>query len=144
RSVIDTITAKVVLILGRFSAERKPVLDALREELRTRNYMPVLFDFEKPRSRDLTETIATLAHMARFVIADITDARSIPQELAEIVPRLPSVPIQPILLSSQTEYGMFEHFQKYPWVLPVFSYPDQIALIQTIKEKVIAPAEARI
>jgi len=34
RDVIDTITSKVVLILGRFTDERKAVLDALREELR--------------------------------------------------------------------------------------------------------------
>jgi hypothetical protein len=34
RHVIDTITTKVVLILGRFTPERKAVLDALREELR--------------------------------------------------------------------------------------------------------------
>src|SRR5262249_54703024 len=33
RDVIDTITSKVVLILGRFTDERKAVLDALREEL---------------------------------------------------------------------------------------------------------------
>ena len=40
----------VVLILGRFSAERKLVLDALRDELRKseRNYVPVVFDFEQP------------------------------------------------------------------------------------------------
>ena len=50
RRVIDTITSKVVLILGRFSTERKQVLDALRDELRKRDYVPVLFDFEKPRS----------------------------------------------------------------------------------------------
>jgi hypothetical protein len=30
RDVIDTITSKTVLILGRFTAERKAVLDALR------------------------------------------------------------------------------------------------------------------
>lgn len=36
RSVIDTITSKVVLILGRFSSKRKPVLDALRSQLRER------------------------------------------------------------------------------------------------------------
>ena len=37
--MIDTITSKVVLILGRFTAERKAVLDALREELSKRHYL---------------------------------------------------------------------------------------------------------
>ena len=50
RDVIDTITSKVVLILGRFTDERKAVLDALRGELRKRNYQPILFDFDvQPR-----------------------------------------------------------------------------------------------
>ena len=57
RDVIDTITSKAVLILGRFTEERKAVLDALRDELRQRNYLPILFDFEKPRTRDTDETI---------------------------------------------------------------------------------------
>src|SRR5258708_1099253 len=56
REVIDTITSKVVLILGRFTPERKAVLDALKDELRKHDYTPVLFDFEKPVSRDFTET----------------------------------------------------------------------------------------
>src|SRR5215467_6314020 len=112
REVIDTITSKVVLILGRFTSERKRVLDALREELRNHDYLPILFDFEKPTNRDITETVSTLAHMARFVIADITEAKSIPQELMRIVPSLPSVPVQPLLLASKQEYGMFEHFRK--------------------------------
>jgi Pentapeptide repeats (8 copies) len=37
RDVVDTITSKVVLILGRFTPERKVVLDDLREELRKRD-----------------------------------------------------------------------------------------------------------
>ena len=39
RGVIDTITSKVVLILGRFTPERKALLDAIREELRRRDYL---------------------------------------------------------------------------------------------------------
>ncbi len=143
RSVIDTITSKVVLILGRFTPERKVVLDAIRDELRKRDYLPVLFDFEKPASRNLTETVSTLAHMARFVIADITDAKSIPQELMAIVPNMPSVPVQPVLLASQQEYGMFEHFRNYPWVLEEVLYDDQQTLLAELSETVIAPAEAK-
>ena len=143
REIIDTITSKVVLILGRFTQERKPILDALREALRKHNYSPVLFDFEKPASRDLTETVSTLAHMARFVIADITDAKSIPQELMLIVPNLPSVPVQPLILTSQHEYGMFEHFTRYSWVLPVYRYSDEVSLLQSLQEKVIEPAEQK-
>jgi hypothetical protein len=67
RDVIDTITSKAVLTLGRFTAERKAVLDALREELRKRNYLPILFDFELPAMRNITETVTLLARMARFV-----------------------------------------------------------------------------
>jgi uncharacterized protein YjbI with pentapeptide repeats len=143
REVIDTITSKVVLILGRFTDERKPLLEAIRDELRKLDYLPVLFDFEKPSSRDITETVSTLAHMARFVIADITDAKSIPQELERIVPNLPSVPIQPLLLASQQEYGMFEHLRRYPWVLETIFYEDQRTLLEELKEKVICPAESK-
>ena len=143
RHVIDSITSKVVLILGRFSPERKAILDALREELRKHNYTPVLFDFEKPSSRDVTETVSILAHLARFVIADITDAKSIPQELKTIVPNVPSVPVQPLILNSQHEYGMFEHFTRFPWVLPVYRYTDEIGLLQSLTEKVIVPAEQK-
>jgi hypothetical protein len=74
--VIETITSKVVLILGRFTSERKPILAAIRVELRKRDYLPILFDFQKPDSKDLTGTVTTLAGTARFIIADLTDPSS--------------------------------------------------------------------
>src|SRR5262249_3183052 len=98
RDVIDTLGKKAVLILRRFTADRNAALDALREELRKRDYLPILFDFDKPASQDLTATVSTLAHLARFIIADLTDPSSIPYELATVVPTTP-VPVQPILLS---------------------------------------------
>jgi uncharacterized protein YjbI with pentapeptide repeats len=142
--MIDSIASKVVLILGRFTPERKPVLDALRENLGERNYTPILCDFEGPVSRDITETVTTLAHLARFIIADITEARSVPQELMAIVPFLPSVPVQPLLQDSTKEYGMFEHFRRYPWVLPIYRYGDVEDLVASLSKDIIEPAEAKV
>jgi hypothetical protein len=144
RDVIDTITSKVVLILGRFIDERKAVLDALREELRKRNYLPILFDFEKPRSRDTDETITLLARMARFIVADISDAKSVLQELRAIVPDLPSVPVQPIILAMQEEPGMFDFYRNRPSFLAVHRYVSQEQLLADLGEKVIRPAELKV
>jgi uncharacterized protein YjbI with pentapeptide repeats len=141
--VIDTITSKAVLILGRFTDERKAVLEALREELRKRNYLPILFDFEKPRSRDTDETITLLARMAKFVIADISDAKSVLQELRAIKD-LPSVPVQPIILLNQKEPGMFDHYRNMRSFLPVHSYADQEQLLAELGDKVIRPAELKV
>jgi hypothetical protein len=118
------------------------ILERIRDALRERAYLPMLFDFAAPSSRDLTETISTLAHLARFVIVDLTEARSVPQELMSIVPNLPSAPVQPLLGGEESEYALFEHFRRYPWVLEPVRYRDENNLAQILGEKVIAPAEA--
>jgi hypothetical protein len=142
RDVIDTITSKLVLILGRFTDERKAVLDALRDELRKRDYLPILFDFDRPATRSTDETITLLARMARFVIADISDAKSILQELRAIVPDLPSVPVQPVIIASQEEPGMFDFYQGYRSFLPVQRYDTPAQLLTELSDRVIRPAEA--
>lgn len=143
RNVIETVGKKAVLILGRFTDERKTVLDAVRELLRRRGYVAMLFDFAPSRRRDLTETIVALAHMSRFVIADLTDPRSIPQEVTSIIPGLPSVPVLPVVLAAQSEYSMFEHWRRYPWVLPLFKYTDQAHLLKRLEGSLIDQAERR-
>ena len=143
RDAIDTIAKKAVLILGRFTPERKVVLDALREELRKHGYLPMLFDFNKLSSRNLTETVRTLAHLSRFIIADLTDPSSIPYELGRIVPDL-AVPVQPVLLKEKKEFAMFIDLSNtYPWVLPIHYYIDQADLLATLKEDIIEPAEQK-
>jgi hypothetical protein len=141
RDVIDTITSKAVLILGRFTDERKAVLDALREELRKRSYLPILFDFDKPISQTTDETITLLARMSRFVIADISDAKSVLQELRAIVPELPSVPVQPVITAAQEEPGMFDFFRNFRSFLKVHHYNNKQQLIADLGERVIDPAE---
>ncbi|WP_206753655.1 pentapeptide repeat-containing protein [Coleofasciculus sp. FACHB-129] len=136
----NTISSKVILVLGRCTQERKPILDALRKY----NYLPVVIDCETSTSKDLTETISTLAQISRFIIADLTDPRSIPQELHAIIPNLQSVPVQPLLhTSAQKEYAMFEDFQRYPWVLETYWYNAFEEAIASFKNKVIVPAEAK-
>jgi hypothetical protein len=143
RDVIDTVGRKAVLILGRFTADRKAVLDSLRKELRKRDYLPILFDFEVPATRDITETVSLLARMARFIVADLTDPSSIPKELEAIVPSL-AVPVQPLLEGASRPYAMFKDYWKYDWVLPVYRYGGLEPLLLTLADKVIAPAEAKV
>jgi hypothetical protein len=143
RDVIDTITSKAVLILGRFTEERKAILEALRDELRKRNYLPILFDFDKPASRTTDETITLLARMARFVIADISDAKSVLQELRAIVPEVPSVPVQAIIIAAQEEPGMFDFYRGRSSFLHVHRYDTLAQLLADLGDRVIDPAQKK-
>jgi hypothetical protein len=140
RDVINTLTTKSALILGCFTPERKAILDALRDALRTHNYLPILFDFEKPSHLDLTETVTTLAHLSRFTIVDLTEPRSAPHEAASIIPHC-KVATQPIIEGSSNPYAMFADFKLYPWVLNLFRYSDKNMLVTSLKEHIIGPAE---
>lgn len=144
RDVIDTITSRVVLILGRFTESRLSVLQALRAELRQHDYVPVLFDFDAPKSRDLEETVSTLAHMARFIIADITDPKAIPQELSTIVRNLQSVPVLPLLHDSGEPWGMFAAIKRRSTLLPILNYSSEAELIGKIQPDVIEVAERKV
>jgi hypothetical protein len=144
RDVIDTITSKAVLILGRFSDKRKKVLDALQDELRKRGYLPILFDFKPSASLDVTETITVLAGLARFVIADITDATEVRVELHKIVKDFTSLAVQPILLKGQPEFVSFSHLKKFPWLLPSFEYDSQKHLLANLGTSVISRAEGKV
>lgn len=144
REVLDTIASKVVLILGSFTKERKVVLDCIRNELRKYNYIPIMFDSDKPTYRNTNETISTLAHMARFVIADLTEPKSIPQELITIVQNLPSLLVQPVLMEGQEIWGMYDGIKAYPWVLEIVKYKDRDDLIKHIHENIIQPIEKRM
>ncbi|MDC6711022.1 hypothetical protein, partial [Leclercia adecarboxylata] len=102
KSVIETLTSKIVLILGRFTSDRKPGLDRLKEELTLLNYVPVIFDFQKPSSKDFIEPILTIAQLARFVIADFSDPKIVLEEVP-IIARNTSTVIIPILELGHSE-----------------------------------------
>jgi uncharacterized protein YjbI with pentapeptide repeats len=140
RNVIDTIGRKGVLILGRFIAERKQVLDAIRHELRRLGYLPMVFDFDRPTDRDFTETIMTLGGMSLFVIADITNPKSSPLELQTTVPNY-MIPFVPIIHEGERPFAMFKDLQgKFDWVLDTLEYDSESTLVQVLDKAVIRPA----
>ena len=146
REVIDTIAKKAVLILGRFTPERKAVLIALKDALRTREYIPILFDFDKPSTQDLTETVSILAHLSRFIIVDLTDPNSAPYEVESIASNHIR-PIQALFQPSDKAKRVFPMFpdliRRYDWILPPYEYQDQEHLLTSLYAKVIAPAEQK-
>lgn len=80
--LLNTLGTRVVLLLGAF----KNGLDRLysiRDSLIRRRYMPMIFDFARPDSLNLTETAVAMAGLAKFVVADLSGP-SVPAELAAI------------------------------------------------------------
>lgn len=141
--VIDEISSKVVLILGRFIPRRKKILDAIREELPNYNLVPVIFDFKEPHNRDVIETAMTLAYLARFVIADVTEPRTIIQELSGIAEKNLSVPIQPIKSSrSKSNWAGYSNLNRRETVLEIYRYLNESDIRKNLKGKIIDPAES--
>lgn len=141
RDVINTLTSKTVLILGRFSIpERKAILDALRNKLREYDLLPIVFDFDRPTDKDFTETIKTLAGISYFVIADITNPKSSPLELQATVPDY-QIPFVPIIQEGESPFAMMVDLQKkYSWVLPTKRYDSIETLMSALKPGIIDPA----
>lgn len=140
RDVINTLTSKSVLILGRFAIpERKGILDGLRNKLREYNLLPIVFDFDRPVDRNFTETVQTLAGLSYFVIADVTNPKSSPLELQATIPDL-LVPFVPIIQEGEMPFAMIEGLQQRPWVLRTISYDSLDTLIEILKPHIIDPA----
>lgn len=141
QDVINTLTSKTVLILGRFAIpERKAILDALRNKLREYDLLPIVFDFDRPTDKDFTETIKTLAGISYFVIADVTNPKSSPLELQATVPDY-QIPFVPIIQEGEQPFAMMVDLQKkYNWVLETRSYDSIDTLMKALKPGIIDPA----
>ncbi|MFZ0918045.1 MAG: pentapeptide repeat-containing protein [Candidatus Udaeobacter sp.] len=148
RNVIDTITSKGVLILGRFSdPQRKSVLEGLREGLRNFDLLPIAFDFDRPTDKDYTETVQTLAGMSMFVIADLTSPKSTSLELEATVKqfKIPYVPIIDISVDPRPFAMLVDSQKSFHWVLPTLKYESKEDLLdgENLKTHILEPAFAK-
>jgi hypothetical protein len=144
KHVIEEITSKAVLILGRFGIpERKAVLDAVKDKLRKieGKYLPIVFDFEGPVNQKMKDTVILLARMSKFIIVDVTDPSSAPYEIGILDQNNIRVPIQPIIQKSQQEFSMLPTDSPF---LPIYRYDTQESLLENIASAIIAPAEEEL
>ena len=133
-----------MLLLGRFTEGRIEILERLREELRNRGYLPIIFNFDKPETKNFTETVRLLAGLSHFVIADVTNPKSAPLELQATVPEV-MVPFRPIIQKGEKPFAMLEDLWKQhrDWVFQPLYYSSPDALIKALDKKIINPAKAR-
>jgi hypothetical protein len=81
-----------------------------------------------------------LASLSLFVIADITNQRSVPLELQATVPDY-MVPFVSMVERGQPVFGMFDDLPaKYDWALPLLEYGSRESLLAAFDAKVIRPA----
>jgi uncharacterized protein YjbI with pentapeptide repeats len=132
RDVINSMTGRAVLLLGRFVPERMSVLNALADRLRQFGDLPIIFNFDKPVDRTVTETLRILAGLSKFIIADLTDPKSSPYESHVTVPDI-AIPFVPIIQRGQDEFSMFEDLYDYGWVLKGFKYKDIDHLLDNVE-----------
>lgn len=142
RDVLNCVTKKGVLLLGPFKDGGLEILQAIAGKLRETGYIPIIFDFDKPECRNLTETVITLVGLSRFVVVDLSGG-SVPHELSKTIPHF-KIPFVPIIKEGKEPYSMFNDFQEDDYVLkPVVQYASLGELIEIIPSKVIEPAEEK-
>ena len=83
------------------------MLERLRGELRKRDYLPIVFNFNKPETKDFTETVRLLAGISKFVIADLSGPKSVPYEMGAIVSQT-MIPFQPIIAAGETPFSTLQ------------------------------------
>jgi hypothetical protein len=141
--VLEEIQQVLVLLLGNFSGKNLDRLLRLQGELQGRDLHPVIFDFERPSSSDYGETVRLLAGLSGFVIADMSDPRSVVMELQLIAPDL-AVPIIPIVSTNHEPVALFtDLLVKYDWVLPPRRYRDVTHLVNILDREIIEPARKK-
>jgi hypothetical protein len=141
--VLSEVASRSVLILGRFTTERKPVLDLIRRELssKSRDYVPIVFDFDRPKELTMIETVFRIAAVSRFVIADLSDPKWVLAELQKIMMSLPILPVVPIIEARQKEDDVIDHIATYRSAHPVVRYRDDAHLRAILDDEILAAAE---
>jgi uncharacterized protein YjbI with pentapeptide repeats len=142
--LFQTLPSQLAILLGRFGPERKVLLDVLRNALRQHDYLPVLLDFHRPANQDFTHLITALTRLARFIIVDFTQPKTILNSAVYII-RTTLLPFQPIFTQAdQQEPPMLQTLRRhYKTVLDTvcFTTPQEIA--RSFQSQIMVPVDMK-
>jgi hypothetical protein len=122
--ILETVQSRLILVLGNFNSERKPVLDVIRDCAQQHDYTPVVAHFVTPVSRGMEDKIQQLSKYVRFVVADLSDSQAVVQLLTHSDSKFTSVPIQPILRASAADSNLPESAVQSQVIHPTVTYHD--------------------
>ncbi|HRW09287.1 MAG TPA: pentapeptide repeat-containing protein [Caldilineaceae bacterium] len=135
--LFDSMAATGVLIIGRFADGGLETLYTVRDWLRQRKYVPIIFDFERPAIQTYTSMIQGLAGVVRMVVVELSGP-SVPQELTATVP-IQKKPFISILKQGLEGWSMSPDMLDYPWVLkPTVRFSNDDELHAGLEERVEA------
>ena len=140
--LVSSIVARVVLVIGDFIPSRTSVLNALREELRTQNYAPVVVQFPDSRKGEEPDKIAILSRLAKFIITDVPNSHDSTHQLKDLMAKV-NIPIQLIHQGTKQQYEALRQQIESPLLLRGSSYMDADELSALLRDRVIAEAESR-
>jgi uncharacterized protein YjbI with pentapeptide repeats len=141
RGAIAPKVKNAVLVVGCFAPKRTGFSDAIRKELRRRDYLPILLDPAGSSSRDWLGLLSALARLSRFAIVDLSRPSNIPKDWLAVIPTR-GMPVQPIHDGSVRSPEPFWRSARSPWVLRAHQYSDLEHLARSLYQQAIRPAEA--
>ncbi|MGD0781505.1 MAG: pentapeptide repeat-containing protein [Candidatus Aminicenantales bacterium] len=137
--------ARIVLVLGHFEPKRRELLEAIRDQVRKSDYVPLVFDHDDCADPGLQSTLSNLARMARFVIMEMTDQTECWPATIALLHKL-AVPVKPLLMgpADAMAKALPLNREKSQAFLDVYCYENAAELSANFRSEVILQAEARL
>jgi hypothetical protein len=134
RDTLNILNGKGVLLLGKFKEGGLERLYQLRDWFSSQNYLPMIFDFDRPASLDYTETIVTLSGLSKMVVADLSGS-SVPHELHAILTNF-AKPV--IVYHDKAPYSMLKDLKrKNPYFHDISFDGSNEQLLRLLPDKIV-------
>lgn len=131
---------KMVLLLGSFPEERQATLTALKDLLRTSEYLPLVCPWQADWTADDLKPLLTLAPIFCFVLFDLTDMPNLPHHLSAFLAQGKAI-IQPLLEQTHQSSPDWSTVPVSQSILPLVHYRFPFPLTEEEGRAIIEPAE---